>query len=229
LERSRVAPRANEPRRPGARVPGNRINGQSLIESCLAIFLIALVFTGVYQVSQVFAAREILHHAASRGVRAKTVGFDWWMVEKSIRVAAIPNAGRMTIPAWDPADVDPDLQNAVRDNVPGEVWDWVLSRAPSSRQFDIEIARIPEYLVDYGGGLDNYILDYAEWPTVLGDHDQRTFSGPSMNPNLWVTVEQKFPLRVPFHRAFWGADQVKMKAKVEMEGHYPLYLDDRFW
>ena len=64
--------------------------GQALIESCLAIIVLCLVFAGLFQISQLFAAKEILDYSASRGARAKAVGFNEWMVRKVARVAAIP-------------------------------------------------------------------------------------------------------------------------------------------
>ena len=75
--------------------------GQSLVESCLVIGLTCLLFFGLLQISQLFAAREVLYHAAARGARAKTVGFNRWMVTKAVRVGAIPNAGRMLVPEYE--------------------------------------------------------------------------------------------------------------------------------
>ena len=74
--------------------------GQSLVESCLVIALISFIFMGLFQISRLSAAREVLQHAAARAARARTVGFNAWMVPKVVRVAAIPNAGRMTEPLF---------------------------------------------------------------------------------------------------------------------------------
>ena len=79
-------------------------DGQSLIESCLTIFLICLIFAGLFQLSQVFAAREILDYASICGARAKTVGFNRWMVRKVVRSAAIANAGKMIVPELEEND-----------------------------------------------------------------------------------------------------------------------------
>ena len=54
--------------------------------------MICVIFMGIFQVSQLAVAREVLHHAAARGARARSVGFNAFMVQKSVRVAAIPNA-----------------------------------------------------------------------------------------------------------------------------------------
>jgi len=66
--------------------PSNR-EGASLIEACLALAIICLVFLGMFQVSRVLAARDTLNHAAARAARARTVGFNRWMVLKVAQVA----------------------------------------------------------------------------------------------------------------------------------------------
>ncbi len=103
-----------------------RCSGQSLLESCLAIALLCLLFFGLFQVSRLLAAREILQHAAARAVRARTVGFNHWMTRKAVLVASIPNAGRMIEPSLD--HVDAYLRDAVATLRPGELWDEVLRR-----------------------------------------------------------------------------------------------------
>ncbi len=58
-----------------------------MIEACLAMGVICLVFFGLFQLSQLAAAREVINHAAARGARAKSVGLSRFMVSKAIRVA----------------------------------------------------------------------------------------------------------------------------------------------
>jgi hypothetical protein len=209
------------------------MRGQSLIESCFVIFLISLVFAGLYQVSRLYAAREIVSHAAARGARAKTVGFDWWMVEKAMRVAAIPNAGHLIVPDLPSvAGINQDLLDAVQNLKPGAVWDYALGTQPSSIQTAIEQTRIPEYMVDFGGQLDNFILDYEQWDTLEMDHGGASFVPPGLSaitPMIEVHVKQDYPLTVPLHGAFYGKDEVELSASASVEAHYPLYLDDLQW
>lgn len=72
--------------------------GQALIESCIVIGLICLLLMGLFQLAQLFMAQEILDYAAGRGARAKTVGFNDFMVTKTVRIGAIANAGALTVP-----------------------------------------------------------------------------------------------------------------------------------
>lgn len=195
-----------------------------MIESLIAIFLIGLIFFGILQVSLVFTAREVLHHAAARGARAKTVGFNDWMCRKAVRVATIPISGAMIAPDVDTAD--PWLQAQIATKKPGQLWDTLKDQAPASRQLGTERARIPHYLDAGNRARARYILDYAGWDEGFTvDIPQY----PSEAETLEVTVEQSIPLEMPMHRAFYGADHVLLQGRSSMETHYPLYLEDQGW
>lgn len=213
---------------------GGGRSGQSLIESVIVILLICLIFVGLLQVSQLVAARQVLHHAAARGARAKTVGFNDWMVEKAIRVAAIPNSGRLITPEFE--NVDQQLRDAVANSRPGELWDDVLGGTlrPRSQQFSLEIARIPEYLGSENSARSRYILDYDYWYSTndVGytiAEVYHTFENGQIVTSLQCRVAQTYPLWVPGHRAFYGAEDVRLGGESVIEKHYELYIDDRGW
>jgi len=176
---------------------------------------------GLLQISQLFAAREILHHAAARGARCKTVGFNRWMVTKSVRVASIPNAGRLTTPDFE--NNDAVLQDMVTSLRPGELWDEVLENAePSSQQYYLESGRIPDYMFSHNRARAGHVLDYEHWDsidkTVRDDYDQ-----------IRVTTEQEYPLWVPLRATFYARSNATLRGEAEIENHYSLYLDDRNW
>lgn len=130
----------NGGRRAGASLaPRTLCAGQSLIESCLVLALICLAFFGAFQISQLFAAQDVLDYAAARGARAKTVGFNRFMVFKTIRVGAIPNAGPLVNPAH--------------------------SGGPLG-QLAVETPRIPLYLGAQQWGDLGAVLDYQSWDSV---------------------------------------------------------------
>ncbi len=183
--------------------------------------VICLVFFGLFQISQLAAAREIIQHAAARGARAKTVGFNRFMVEKAIRVAAIPNAGRMVEPMF--VNEDRALRDLLATMRPGELWDEILTNTqPSSVQQDLERARIPDYMSSVNRARAEYILDYEDWDTIGA-------SIPSLVPDgtvFDIRVSQAYPLRIPLHRTFYAADTVDIRGVSSIEAHYPLYLYD---
>ena len=198
--------------------------GQSLIESCLAIIVVCLVFAGMYQVAGLVAAREVLDYSAARAARAKTVGFNRWMVRKAAKVGAIPNAGRLTEPAY--TNVDRALRARVASSSGGELWDWVLGEAaPSSAQYDLERARIPEFLEAANDATAYYVLDYTDWDSVVN-----SFSLVGGTGVVWRAVtDQTYPLRVPMHRAFYADDEIDLQGRAYIEDHYSLYMEDRSW
>ena len=86
-----------------------------------------------------FAATEVMNYSAGRGLRAKTVGFNRFMVWKTIRVGAIPAAGIMTTPGYNGG---PGAEHAAED------------------------PRIPEYLGAEQASFLPAILDYDRWDTI---------------------------------------------------------------
>lgn len=118
--------------------PSGACAGQALIESCLVIGLICLILAGFFQLSQLFAAREIAVHSCIRGARAKTVGFNDFMIGKVVLAGAIPNAGQMVFPEPEGGPL---------------------------RQMAIERGRIPIYLSSEWNMLDG-ILQYEDWDTI---------------------------------------------------------------
>lgn len=174
--------------------------GQSLIESCLVLIIVCLAFFGVFQISQLFARQEVLHYAAARGARAKVVGFNQFMVFKTIRVGAIPNVGRLINPV---SDGGPAAQHAV------------------------EAARIPLYMGTEDASELDPILDYQDWDTAQ-DVSWPLVSAFG-DGTLRLRVGQQVPLRYPFHRAFYAADSMDMTGESWLDNHYTLYLDDRNW
>ena len=215
--------------RPAPRLRSGRGGaGQSLIESCLAIALICLVFLGLFQVSRLLAAREVLFHAAARAARARTVGLNQWMVHKSAMVAAIPNAGRLTEPPFDNADAY--LRGQVAGSRPGSLWSAILhyGEPPSRQFFELEQFRIPEFMASEDAWQARYILDYEGWDSVHAPYDLYGNAYPG-NPPIEMRVTQTYPLWVPMHRLYYGADDVRIEGRSALENHYPLYLDEHNW
>jgi hypothetical protein len=207
---------------------GQRRAGQSLIEACLALLILCLIFMGFFQVSQLVAARQVLYHAAARGARAKMVGLNQFMVDKAIRVAAIPNAGRMIQP--DIANEDNALREWLETETAGGVWDRVMTEAPGVADIhEIERARIPEFMASEYWSWAYAILDYERWDTIQA-------SIPGMMEDaapLEVSVRQQIDLRWLFgagvFRAFYADDTLELEGKSRLEAHYPLYIEDNNW
>jgi hypothetical protein len=193
-----------------------------MIESMIVIFLIGLIFFGILQTSLVFTAREVLHHAAARGARAKTVGFNRWMCRKAVRVATIPISGNRLTPENETQSVP--LSSMA--DTPGEMWDAAMVAQPSSADVDLEKARIPYYLGTENLPRSRHVLDYEGWHEGFGIDIPHY---PTEAAPLEVTVEQTVPLEIPMHRVIYGGDKVRLIGRSRMETHYSLYLEDQDW
>jgi hypothetical protein len=209
--------------------------GQSMIETCLAVMMIGVIFAGLVQVSQIFAASEVLQHAALCAARAKTVGFNAWMVKKSMLAAAIPNSGKMLVPDYQ--NVNGVLENDAKTGRPGSsgaIWDYALRASPSSSQSAIEQARIPSYLASADQGQANAELNYADWDDssqnkIISVIDGETLGASGGASVIHVNLSQDYPLWTYWHESFYASDTIKLSADSYLENHYPLYIDDKGW
>ncbi len=196
--------------------------GQALIESCFVIVVVSLLFFGLLQLSQLYAARTVNTYAATAGARARMVGFNDFMVHKVVRVASIPNAGAMQTP--EPAPwASPELWAEGR---PGALWRMALrARGPRAPQAEVERSRIPLYLGTNWWNEAPAVLDYERWP------DLRHRADEVFGDMVRVRTEQPFPLVHPFRALFYADDHVPLRSgspagnhAITRELHYPVYL-----
>jgi hypothetical protein len=206
------------------------LSGQSLIESCLVIAILCLVLFGGMQVSQLYMAHEVLDNAALCGARARSVGLNDFMVDKTIRVASIPVAGRLVRPAYvsNPYSIIPAAPNRI-----GGAWDTALRSEPSSDQFRVEYIAIESYFSANDGGQASGFLDYElehldQWGRVKETVDFANVVTKRINETsdaVEVTVKHRYPLNWPFHQAFFDGDVDLLVGKATIEKHYDLYLE----
>lgn len=162
-----------------------RKSGQATPESCLVIALLSLVLFGILQVARLAVARETLDYAAAAGARARTVGFNDFMIHKVVRVANIPNAGAMETPALERNTGGAGRPAARRGLDPRP------ARHPGGRSMSSNAPRIPLYLAAEHGGQLPAILDYEDW-----DELRYSVSQPA-DPSIRVDTRQDVPLYLP--------------------------------
>ena len=63
--------------------------GQAMVETILVLFFLFLAFYTVFQFADNLRARLLVDYAASRVARARTVGYNDFMLEKVARLAAV--------------------------------------------------------------------------------------------------------------------------------------------
>lgn len=202
----------------------SRQDGQSLIEACLVIFLISLIFTGVYQVSRIYIAKELLANAANRSARAEAVGFNHFMATKAAKVAVIPSSGQLNNREFN--GFDPIIDNATHRMNPGTLWNFAVHTTPFSSQAEFEKARIPSYLESRDEWQAQHILDYSDWDK-LTVHSSRTIANDPYNTiPIHMRLTQEYELRTPLHRAFSATDEIDIESESYIENHYQLYLEN---
>ncbi len=75
--------------------------GQAMIETVIAVLVIAFMFLALFKLSQMLTGKIMLEHAAMRVARARAVGMNEFMCLKAGRVSVIPVAGERLRPSKD--------------------------------------------------------------------------------------------------------------------------------
>ncbi|MGN0847222.1 MAG: hypothetical protein ACI4RA_07550 [Kiritimatiellia bacterium] len=170
--------------------------GQAMIETIVVLFFTCLVFFAVYEYASLLTARTVLDYAAARAARARTVGFNDFMVTKTVRVATLSTAGRCL----------------TQDDDGGELSTGALvSRMGSYLE--------SEYEADVRG-----ILDFELWEGDKLGWTCSEPGGPASA--LTMRVWQRRPLYgASFAEESGGeAPLHSLESVAEIEGHYPFYL-----
>ena len=97
-----MPPRAEAFARPRIKAAGK---GQAMVESVIACLFVTFLMLIGFELMHRLTARILLDHAAARAARARSVGLDDFMCEKSARAAMIPVAGERTWPEYDVDEV----------------------------------------------------------------------------------------------------------------------------
>lgn len=204
-----------------------------MIESVFVILLACLCFFALFQYADLFACKAVLSHAATRAARARTVGFNRWMMEKSARVAAIPASGRRLTPAG--SGIDPALAAALGQNRVGDIWDMALRMPARSPDTQLELARVPDYMDSVNNPTGANILDYELWDALEVRIDEPFDLDGTTPGTLGVQVRQRHPLLIAVAPLFEGelrdaqGDDFALAGEYWIESHYPLYLEDMNW
>ena len=80
--------------RADARIRSGLRKGQAMVETVVVMFFLCLVFFLVYEYANLLTAHTVVNYAAARAARARTVGFNDFMVTKTVRVATASMAGK---------------------------------------------------------------------------------------------------------------------------------------
>jgi len=206
-------------------------SGQALLESFGIIMLLCLILFGMVQYVLILTANEVLQYSADASVRARSVGMNPFMVYKVSRITSIPNAGRMTTPSghsagdsWLSTNVD-SMFRWHRDRQPeerlGEIW-----RNPGSSQFtQVEDPRIPLVLESRSPGEMLGYLNYERWEPNQPNAIENPLYRIAASGNLEITLQQDYPILMPFARAFIDNDTIRIQKSSQYADHAELYLE----
>lgn len=180
--------------RADARTRSGWRKGQAMVETVVVMFFLCLVFFWVYEYANLLTAHTVLNYAAARAARARTVGFNDFMVTKTVRVATASVAGKCR----SQDDSGDDLSTST-----------IISRMGSYLE--------SEWESDTRG-----ILDFELWDSdKLGwTADEPAGERAELTLRVW----QRRPFYASDDDDVSCADLHEVAGEAGIESHYPLYL-----
>ena len=171
--------------------------GQAMIETIVVLFFLCMVFFWVYEYTAILTNHTVLDYAAARAARARTVGFNDFMLTKTVRIATMATAGRCLTQD----DEGKDLSTGAL------------------------ISRMGSYLQAENDAETRGILDFPFWEgSKLGWDCSEP--GGDVN-ELIMRVWQSRPLYgdgEATEDAAIDGRLYKLTGEARIEGHYPFYL-----
>jgi len=208
-----------------------------MVESVIVMLAVCLFFFALFQYAHLLSAKLILEHAAARAARARTVGLNYWMVEKSAKAAAIPASGKCLTAFTEGGDEDGALAWLLLGK-PGRVWDAALRAPARSARARLELARIPDFMDSLNGPTGEEVLNYERWESLRVSLSEPLALDGALPGKLTVEVRQHQPLFIAYPALTRGELQsvcdcdigfVRLRGRYSIESHYPFYMEDKNW
>ncbi len=171
--------------------------GQAMVETILALFLLFFAVLALAQFADNLRARLLVDYAALRAARARAVGLNDYMVEKTARACTIPVAGECHTAG-----------------------DQGAALSPAQR-----IGRIGDYLASGWDAQARTILDFEHWRNGVTTVDVPDGRG-ILTVGVLQRRPQFFSLaNIAAGRASRSEDEsADIRGSATIESHYPDYL-----
>ncbi len=195
--------------------------GQAMVETVIAVMALSFVFFCAAQYSDILRTKLLLRHAAARAARARTVGMNRYMAEKSARVAMIPAAGRRIMPSAADAGLSPGAGAAYAGRI-GDALESVLRAPAVSPEAQIELWRVPAYLNSENESYARGVLDYELWDATSISAGGSLSSASRIRTRAAQTRPRFFGAAA--HEGAGG--RIELSAGYEIENHAGLYMED---
>ena len=171
--------------------------GQAMVESTLAMIVVLLVFLALFNLADLTRTKLLVENAAVKCARARSVGYNDFMLRKIARIATMPAAGRCLTPS--------------------DSGDGTLSRS-------MQYHRIGDYLSSEYETQADAILDFEHWQegktqvSASQEQSKTTATVSQQRPRLF-----DFGVFTGSARAD-SEGAAEISAMGSMEAHYPDYL-----
>ena len=174
--------------------------GQAMVETILVLFFLFMAFYTVFQFADNLRARLLVDYAASRVARARTVGMNDYMLEKTADIATMAAAG----------ECHTQTDTGAR---------------PSTREL---ISRSGDYLACEYGAQAQQVLDFELWRNGK-TQVSCPLAGSKLTARVIQLRPQFFDLgsylsgTPPVEKD--GAPHARIAGEYSIEAHYPDWID----
>lgn len=173
-------------------------DGQAMVESVIVLFFLCIVFFLVFDYARLLICRTTLDYAASRAARARTVGFNDFMILKTVRLGTMSVSGEC-------------LTKINNDETPSTA---------------ALISRMGSYLQTASSAETKGILDFERWnagKTGWSCAEPRSETG-ELTMNVWQRQPLFGVLDLSGGKTGDDAAEVTLYGQAKIENHYPFYL-----
>lgn len=194
-------------------------HGAAILESLLAMMLLAFLLFGIFQLFQLSVADMIVEYASFRGARSAAVGFNDTLATREARVKVIPASGDMLEPFRTTEFYSNYAQferekEAIRRYMKGTQW------MEYSNWYGDQLRHTNYHCPDYGKPLQGNCGICG--PT--GAHLETSIN--SFNERTHFDLEfRNYPLQIPLADYLTGMDRVQIEKETEIHNHSSSFLE----
>lgn len=193
--------------------------GSSIVEGVLCMLMICLILFGLMQIFLLYTTQEMTEYVSFRSARSLSVGFADELTVIEARARAVPVSGSVLIPS--------ELRALKSDKV-----SFTSAKYRQDNNAYDYFYRLRRAILHYMEGHRYIECDYwiANSPNSSSEIQRETYLDTGFTTRsdrvISETGFRKYPLRLPFAKAFLPNRQMDLMGKVELKNHADLYLEN---
>lgn len=184
--------------------------GSAVVEGVIATLLVCLVLFGLLQIFLLYTTQEFTDYTAFRSARSLSVGFADELAVLEVHARALPVSGTILTPSELRAS-EKNLFTTSTYSQDNSVYDFYY--------------RLRRALRHYMEGVRYMDCEYWRGSNSYSTRLNSSFSKSANSVTSEVTFA-KYPLRLPFAKAFLSDNRMDITSACELKNHAATYLEN---